>query len=70
MDRFVKDNGIDENNQMTREQAYKLADEVRNSGEARIKDFNKSLTDYMNGLDSAARRPRLRGWWGGSRGQE
>ena len=67
-ERFIKDNGIDRANPMTREQANKLVDAVESSKDPRVRGFPKSIDDYVG--QSRQRRARFRGFRGGGRGQE
>ena len=67
-DRFTKDNGITKDNPMTREQAGRLADEVANSKDARIKRFLRSIEDCVGRSNTG--NARIRVPRGGGRGQD
>ena len=68
MDRFIKENAIDQQNPMTREQANRLVDEVNGSRDPRIRGFLQSLDSYIESRPRPGSRiPGLRG---GGRGRE
>ncbi len=68
-DRFIKDNGIDKANPMTREQAVRLGDAIDNSRDPRIRSFNDAVKSYI-GQRSGRRGSGRSGSRGGGRGHE